>query len=168
MTTAIVAGSFDPVTAGHLDIIARASKLYDMVIVGIVKNPNKKPLFTLQDRVTMVEEALTENGGIDESKIKVDSFGGLLIDFVKMHDARVIIRGLRAVSDFEHEFQMAQMNRRLSPDIETIFVMASPEYAYLSSSVVKEIARLGGKVKELVPSNVEKRLHNMLAPPGEV
>jgi pantetheine-phosphate adenylyltransferase len=168
MTTAIVAGSFDPVTAGHIDIIRRASKLYNRVIVGVVKNPNKKPLFKLQDRETMVQEALAENNDIDERGIIVDSFNGLLVDFVKMHNARVIIRGLRAVSDFEHEFQMAQMNRRLNPEVETIFVMASPEYAYLSSSIVKEIARLGGRVGDLVPSNVEKRLHNMLAPPGEV
>jgi pantetheine-phosphate adenylyltransferase len=168
MITAVVAGSFDPITAGHLDIIKRASKLYDKVIVGVVMNPNKIPLFSLEDRVEMVTEALAATEDIDEKKIKVDSFNGLLVDFVKINGARVIIRGLRAVSDFEHEFQMAQMNRRLSPDTETIFVMASPEYAYLSSSIVKEIARLGGKVRDLVPSNVEKRLHNLLAPPGEV
>jgi pantetheine-phosphate adenylyltransferase len=168
MTSAVVAGSFDPVTAGHLDIIKRASKLYREVIVGVVINPNKEPLFSLQDRVAMVKEALVAMDDVDEQKIIVGSFNGLLIDFVKLNNSHVIIRGLRAVSDFEHEFQMAQMNRRLSPDIETIFVMASPEYAYLSSSIVKEIARLGGKVKDLVPLNVEKRLHDMLAPPGEV
>ena len=151
-----------------LDIITRVSTLYKKVIVGIVINPSKTPLFSLEDRVNMVEEALRGAMGDDANRINVDSFNGLLVEFVKMHDARVIIRGLRAVSDFEHEFQMAQMNRKLSPDIETIFVMASPEFAYLSSSVVKEIAQFGGSVKDLVPPNVELRLRDMLAKPGEV
>lgn len=154
---AVVPGSFDPITAGHIDVINRAAKLYDKVIVGVVVNPTKTPLFSLEERVKMVIEALD-----NKDKIEVDSFDGLLVDFVQMHGARVIIRGLRAVSDFEHEFQMAQLNRRLCPDIETVFVMASPEYAYLSSSVVKEIARYGGNVDGLVPPNVLKSLHDAL------
>ncbi|HEY3373998.1 MAG TPA: pantetheine-phosphate adenylyltransferase [Candidatus Aquicultor sp.] len=158
MAIAVVAGSFDPITAGHLDIIRRASRLYDEVVVGIVVNPNKSPLFTLEERVAMVKEAVNWN-----QKIVVDAFDGLLIEFVKKHGAHVIIRGLRAVSDFEHEFQMAQMNRKLCPDVETIFVMASPEYAYLSSSIVKEIARYGGNINGLVPPNVEKLLRKALA-----
>lgn len=158
MAIAVVPGSFDPITAGHMDIIKRATRLYDEVVVGIVVNPSKSPLFTLEERVNMVKEAVNW-----DPKIKVDSFDGLLIEFVKMHGAHVIIRGLRAVSDFEHEFQMAQMNRKLCPDIETIFVMASPEYAYLSSSIVKEIARYGGNIKGLVPPNIEKSLKDAMA-----
>lgn len=158
MAIAVVPGSFDPITAGHMDIIKRATRLYDEVVVGIVVNPSKSPLFTLEERVNMVKEAVNW-----DPKITVDSFDGLLIEFVKMHGAHVIIRGLRAVSDFEHEFQMAQMNRKLCPDIETIFVMASPEYAYLSSSIVKEIARYGGNIKGLVPPNIEKSLKEALA-----
>lgn len=154
---AVVPGSFDPITAGHIDIINRAAKLYDKVIVGVVVNPSKTPLFSLEERVKMVIEALN-----NKDKIEVDSFNGLLVDFVRMHGARVIIRGLRAVSDFEHEFQMAQLNRRLCPDVETVFVMASPEYAYLSSSVVKEIARYGGNIDGLVPPNVIKSLRAAL------
>lgn len=149
MSIAVVPGSFDPITIGHLDIIKRVAKLYDKVIVAIVVNPNKKALFSLEDRVKMVKEAV-----IDIKNIEVDSFDGLLVEFVKMHSARVIIRGLRAVSDFEREFQMAQLNRKLDPDIETTFMMASPEYAYLSSSVIKEIAIYGGDVSELVPPHV--------------
>lgn len=158
MTVAVVPGSFDPITAGHLDIIRRAARLYEKVIVGIVVNPSKKPIFTLEERVEMVKEAVNW-----DPKIEVDSFNGLLIEFVKMHGANVIVRGLRAVSDFEHEFQMAQMNRKLSPDVETIFVMASPEFAYLSSSIVKEIAQYGGNINGLVPPNVEKLLREALA-----
>lgn len=158
MTIAVVPGSFDPITAGHMDIIKRVSSLYDKVIIGIVVNPSKKPLFSLEDRVKMVKEAIRDN-----KKIEVDSFNGLLVEFVKKHGARVIIRGLRAVSDFEHEFQMAQLNRRLNSDVETMFVMASPEYAYLSSSVVKEIAQYGGDISGLVPPNVDESLRNALA-----
>ncbi len=158
MTIAVVPGSFDPITAGHMDIIRRISKLYDGVVVGVVVNPSKKPLFSLEDRVKMVREAIKDN-----EKIEVDSFDGLLVGFVKKHKARVIIRGLRAVSDFEREFQMAQLNRRLNPDIETMFVMASPEYAYLSSSAVKEIAQYGGDVSGLVPPNVAKLLRSVWA-----
>ena len=158
MITAVVPGSFDPITAGHLDIIKRACELYQRVIVGIVENPGKNPLFTLEERVEMVKREVAWNPAIE-----VDSFRGLLVEFVRMHRARVIIRGLRAVSDFEHEFQMAQLNRRLCPEIETVFMMASPEYAYLSSSIVKEIAQYGGDVSGLVSPNVEALLRRALA-----
>ncbi|HZD58859.1 MAG TPA: pantetheine-phosphate adenylyltransferase [Anaerolineae bacterium] len=163
MVVAVVPGSFDPITAGHLDIIKRACDIYDKVIIGVVVNPGKKPLFTLEERVEMVKEEVAWNPAIE-----VDAFNGLLVEFVKMHGARVIIRGLRAVSDFEHEFQMAQLNRKLNPKVETIFMMASPEYAYLSSSIVKEIAQYGGNVNGLVSPNIEALLRRALAKPGEV
>ncbi|MBE0447908.1 MAG: pantetheine-phosphate adenylyltransferase [Actinobacteria bacterium] len=162
MIIAVVPGSFDPITAGHLDIIKRASDIYDRIIIGIVVNPSKKPLFSLEERLKMVKEEVAGN-----TAIEVDSFDGLLVEFVKMHGARVIIRGLRAVSDFEHEFQMAQLNRKLSPEIETIFMMASPEYTYLSSSIVKEISQYGGDVSGLVSPNIEALLRRALAKPGE-
>ena len=158
MTIAVVPGSFDPITSGHIDIIKRARELYKHVIVGVVINRGKKPLFSLEERVEMVKEAVSW-----DSTIEVDSFTGLLVDFVELHNAKVIVRGLRAVSDFEHEFQMAQLNRRLNARIETVFMMASPEYAYLSSSIVKEIAMYGGNVKGLVSPNVEALLRRALA-----
>jgi len=157
MNIAVVPGSFDPITSGHLDIIKRATKLYNKVIIGVVVNPYKTPLFSLEQRVNMVKDAVR-----DYKEIEVFSFDGLLVEFVKMHGARVIIRGLRAITDFEHEFQMAQLNRKLKPDIETVFMMASPEYAYLSSSAVKEIARYKGDISGLVPPNVEKTLRDVL------
>ncbi|MDI6715931.1 MAG: pantetheine-phosphate adenylyltransferase [Actinomycetota bacterium] len=157
MNIAVVPGSFDPITSGHLDIIKRATKLYNKVIIGVVVNPYKTPLFSLEQRVNMVKDAVR-----DYKEIEVFSFDGLLVEFVKMHGARVIIRGLRAITDFEHEFQMAQLNRKLKPDIETVFMMASPEYAYLSSSAVKEIARYKGDISGLVPPNVEKTLRDIL------
>ncbi|MBS3908999.1 MAG: pantetheine-phosphate adenylyltransferase [Actinobacteria bacterium] len=158
MTIAVVPGSFDPITAGHIDIIKRAKDLYERVIVGVVINPGKKPLFSLEERVEMVKDAVSW-----DPTIAVDSFTGLLVDFVKLHNAKVIVRGLRAVSDFEHEFQMAQLNRRLNSEIETVFMMASPEYAYLSSSIIKEIAMYDGSVKGLVSPNVEESLRRALA-----
>ncbi|MDI6816381.1 MAG: pantetheine-phosphate adenylyltransferase [Actinomycetota bacterium] len=158
MTIAVVPGSFDPITAGHIDIIKRAKDLYERVIVGVVINPGKKPLFSLEERVDMVKDAVSW-----DPTIVVDSFTGLLVDFVELHNAKVIVRGLRAVSDFEHEFQMAQLNRRLNARIETVFMMASPEYAYLSSSIIKEIAMYDGNVKGLVSPNVEASLRRALA-----
>lgn len=158
MTIAVVPGSFDPITSGHIDIIKRARDLYENVLVGVVLNARKKPLFSLEERVEMVRDAVAW-----DSTIAVDSFTGLLVDFVKLHNANVIVRGLRAVSDFEHEFQMAQLNRRLNPKIETVFMMASPEYAYLSSSIIKEIAMYDGNVKGLVSPNVEELLRRALA-----
>ncbi len=156
MKTAICPGSFDPITMGHLDVILRASRMYDRVVVGVADNIGKKTLFPLEERASMVADALP---AADNIEVKV--FDSLLVDFASENDASVIVRGLRAVSDFEHEFQMAQLNRKLNPDIETVFVMASPEYAYLSSSAVREIARYGGCVEGLVPPNVEERLRQL-------
>lgn len=153
MRVAIVPGSFDPITTGHLDIIKRASELFDKVVIGVAANPGKKTLFSIDERVKVVKEA-TDN----LRRVEVETFDGLLVKFAQDHHAHVIIKGLRAVSDFEHEFQMAQLNRELDASMETIFMMASPENAYLSSSAVKEIAKYGGDVKGLVPLNVEREL----------
>jgi pantetheine-phosphate adenylyltransferase len=156
MKLAVYPGSFDPVTAGHIDIIDRALKIFDAVQVAVIGNPEKKPAFSIEERVAMLKEALS-----DKKNIKVDSFDGLLVDYVKRAGAKAIIRGLRAVSDFDYEFQMALTNRKMNPDQETIFMMTGYKYSYLSSSLVKEIARLGGDVAGFVPKCVEKRLKSL-------
>jgi len=153
MTTAIYPGIFDPVTNGHLDVINRAAKLYDEVIVGIAKESNKQLLLSIEDRVELVKTAVADN-----PKISVESFDSLVVKFARKQGASAIIRGLRAVSDFEHEFQMAQLNRKLDSEVETVFMMASPEFAYLSSSAVKEIAAFNGDIGTLVPKAVELKL----------
>ncbi|SNR90573.1 Phosphopantetheine adenylyltransferase [Anaerovirgula multivorans] len=153
MKIGIYPGSFDPITNGHLDIIERASKLCDKVIVAVLQNPSKNPLFTLEERVYLIEEAVKPF-----KNITVDCFSGLLIDYAKKNDAKVIIKGLRAVSDFEYEFQMALMNRKLAPDVETIFLMTSSENSYLSSSLVKEVAKFGGCIEGLVPASTKKEI----------
>jgi len=150
---AIVPGSFDPITYGHIDIILRAANIFDRVIVGVAINPEKKPLFTLEERVAFIKEFFQET-----EKITVKSYNKLLTDFAAENDAQIIIRGLRAVSDFEREFQIAQFIKKLNPELEVMFLMSSPEYMYLSSSAVKEIAEFGGCLKGLVPQNVEKAL----------
>ncbi len=152
-TTAIVPGTFDPITNGHLDIINRASNLYDKVYVGIAKDSGKKLLFNIDERVQLAKEVLAGN-----PKVAVESFDSLVVKFAKVQGANSIVRGLRAVSDFEHEFQMAQLNRKLDAGIETVFIMASPEFAYLSSSAVKEIAQFNGDLSNLVPQAVELKL----------
>jgi pantetheine-phosphate adenylyltransferase len=144
-------GTFDPVTNGHLDVIARALQLFDEVVVGIAAETPKKPLFTLEERQALTEKAVADYGG----KVKVTVFQGLLVDFVQAQNARAIMRGLRAVSDFEFEFQMALMNRKLSGQIETIFLMPRDTYTYLSSTIIKEIGRLGGDISSFVPPVVE-------------
>lgn len=159
MNIAICPGSFDPVTTGHLDVIERASALYDRIIVAVIEHPRKEPLFTLEERLRFIANAVNKN-----PKVSVESFNSLAVEFAKKHGARVIIRGLRAVSDFEHEFQMAQFNRKLDSEVETVFIMASPEYMFLSSSAVKEIAEFGGSVKSLVPVEVEQRLKEVFSP----
>ena len=154
--TALYPGTFDPMTLGHLDIIKRASGLCDKLVVAVAINHGKNPLFALDERVEMVENAVTPLR--DSIEVEVLPFEGLLIHFVESVGASVIVRGLRAVSDFEYEFQMAGMNDRLNPDIETVFLMADPQYQTIASRLVKEIARLGGDVAQFVTPEVELRL----------
>ena len=150
---ALYPGSFDPLTNGHLDVLFRARRLADRVIVAILENDSKKPLFSVEERVEMIREIV----GADEG-VSVRSFSGLLVDFAAQTGATLLVRGLRAISDYEYELQMALMNRRLAPAIETVFLMAKEEYSYVSSRLVKELARLGGDVTGLVPNIVRQRL----------
>ncbi|KXS39612.1 MULTISPECIES: pantetheine-phosphate adenylyltransferase [unclassified Candidatus Frackibacter] len=150
---AVYPGSFDPITNGHLDIIERTTKIFDNVIVAVFHNPNKKPLFSMEERVEIITEAVA-----DFENVEVDSFEGLLTDYIKQQKAQVIVRGLRAVSDFETEFQMASMNKKLEPEVETIFMMTNNKYAYLSSSIIKEVSNFGGCIEDLVPEHVISRL----------
>lgn len=151
-TIAIYPGSFDPATYGHLDIIKRSAKIFDKLIISVIINPNKKPLFSISERVKILKDV------IKEKNVFVESFDGLLVDFMKKKNAKVIIRGLRVISDFEYEFQMALTNRKLHPDIETIFLTPDEKWTYISSTIVKEIARLGGNIKWFVPENAVKML----------
>ena len=153
MRTAIYPGSFDPMTNGHLDVVQRAAKLFDRVIVAVAKNEGKHPLFTQAERVALVRKVVA-----DLPNVTADSFDGLLVEYVAAKKARAIVRGLRAVSDFEFEFQLALMNRKLDENIETIFMMPKDTYTFLSSRIVKEIARLGGDVRQFVPPNVQAAL----------
>ena len=155
---AIYPGTFDPLTNGHLDVIRRAVKLFDRLIVAVACNELKKPLFTAGQRLAMIRQAVRGMPGVS-----VDSFDGLLIDYTRSKRASAVIRGLRVISDFEFEFQMALMNRKLSPAMETVFLMPSEQYIYLSSSLVREIARLGGDVKSLVPGPVARQLKGAFA-----
>jgi pantetheine-phosphate adenylyltransferase len=150
---AVYPGSFDPITNGHLDIIARGLSVFDEVIIAILVNPEKRALFTVEERVDIIRRAYAGN-----ARVRVDTFSGLLVDYAVKAGASVIVRGLRAISDFEFEFQMALMNRRLNPRIETVFMMPAEGYSYLSSRLVKEVFQLGGPVKDLVPPVVERRL----------
>ena len=150
---AIFPGSFDPITNGHLDIVGRSLHVFDQVRVAILVNPDKRPLFTVEERVALIREAYRGN-----RRVQADTFSGLLVDYAEKAGASVIVRGLRAISDFEFEFQMALMNRRLNPRIETVFMMPAESYSYLSSRLVKEVFQLGGKVTGLVPPVVERRL----------
>jgi pantetheine-phosphate adenylyltransferase len=155
--TALCPGTFDPVTHGHLDIVQRASGLFDRVVVAVVENPGKEPLFSVEERVAMLREAV---GELED--VEVQSFSGLLVDYARVRGIRVIVKGLRAVTDFDYELQMAQMNRHLS-EVETCFVPTSPKWSYLSSSLVKEVARYGGDVSGLIPEPVVRRLKEKLA-----
>jgi pantetheine-phosphate adenylyltransferase len=153
VVTAVCPGSFDPVTYGHIDIIERTSELFSHIVVGVLENPSKKPLFSVGERVTMIRDAIAHL-----PNVQVTQFSGLLVDFVKQVEGNLIVKGLRAISDFEFEFQMALSNKRLDPDLETIFMMARNEYSFLSSSMVREIAQFGGDIKDLVPPAVEAAL----------
>lgn len=155
MRKVLVPGTFDPITSGHLDVIRRASQLFDEVVVGVAASKNKGggPLFTLEERVTLAR-AVTA----DLPNVEIESFSNLLVDFAKQIGATAIVKGLRATTDFEYEFQMAMLNYQLEPSLETVFVMSSPAYMYVSSSIVKEVASLGGKIEGLVPGEVEKAL----------
>lgn len=158
MTTAIYPGSFDPITMGHLDVVTRASHMFEQIIMAVVKNPGKSALIPLDDRVKLVQESIQ-----DLPNVKVESFEGLTVDLAKKHQANVIIRGLRAVSDFENEFAMAQINKKLCADIETVFLTAGVEYQFLSSSMMKEVAELGGDISGLVPDQVRRYLQKAKA-----
>jgi pantetheine-phosphate adenylyltransferase len=157
MITAIYPGTYDPVTNGHVDVIGRAARIFDRVVVGVVGNPHhKQPMFEVEERVAFLQDALV---GLDN--VEVDVFSELVVEFARRWDAKAIVKGLRVVSDFEYEFQMNQLNRTLAPEIETVYVMASPQVSFVSSSGVKEIASFGGKVDELVPAAVARRLKEM-------
>lgn len=149
MRTAVYPGSFDPCTNGHLDVIDRSSKLFDKVIVAVLTNSSKQPLFTVEERITLLTSVLSEYDNVE-----VCSFSGLLVDFLREIGATVVIKGIRAVSDFEYEFQMALTNKALYPEVETLFINATSEYMFLSSSVVKEVARYGGSLSGLVPEKL--------------
>ena len=150
---AVYPGSFDPITNGHVDIINRGLKIFDKILVAVLENPKKTPLFTTKERISMIKEVFS-----DQKNVEVKAFKGLLVEFAKKNEAKIVIRGLRAISDFEYEFQMALMNRKLNPEIETFFMMPNVSYTFLSSKLVKEIFMLGGCLKDLVPVHVEKKL----------
>jgi pantetheine-phosphate adenylyltransferase len=152
--TAVYPGSFDPVTNGHLDLIERGSKIFDRIIIGVLRNQEKQPLFNVSERVDMLREV---TAGLPN--VEVEAFAGLLMEFARQKEARVILRGIRAVSDYEYELQMALMNRKLEPHVETIFMLPGEAYSYLSSRLVREVAQLGGSLRDLVPKVVEERLH---------
>ena len=154
MTKAIYPGSFDPLTCGHIDIVERSVRLFDSVVMAIITNPAKQPLFDVEERREMIETIVRKRF----PSVEADAFHGLLVDYATEKKAQVIVRGIRAVTDYEYEFQMALMNRRLAPGIETIFMMPAEHYSYVSSRLVKEVASLGGSVEGLVPPQVEMRL----------
>ena len=154
---AIYPGSFDPITNGHLDLIQRGSRMFDRLIVSVLRNDKKRPLFTVEERTEMLREVLSIY-----PNVQIDSFNGLLVDHASAHSATVLLRGIRAISDYEYELQMALMNRRLRPEIETIFMMANEAYSFISSRLVKEVISLGGDINGLVPPVVEQRLKDRL------
>ena len=157
MQAAIYPGSFDPITNGHLDVVRRALSLVDHVVVGVIYNPAKAPLFSLEERMDLIRNLFR-----DEPRVEVAAFSGLLIDFARLKDVYTIIRGLRAVSDYDYEFQMAITNRHLCPKLDTVFLMTDVAYSYLSSSLVKQVARFGGDVSSFVPMEIELKLKEKL------
>lgn len=162
MKTAIYPGSFDPVTLGHYDIIERSSKIFDRLIVGVLNNSAKSPLFSVEERVKMLKDVTKELPNVE-----VMAFDGLLIDFARAKEAQVIVRGLRAVTDFEYELQMAQTNHKLEPSVETVFLTTSLEYSYLSSTIVKEVAFYHGDISKFVPDVVRERIREKMNQKGE-
>ncbi len=155
---AIYPGSFDPITNGHLDLIQRGSRLFDRLIVSILRNERKEPLFTVEERMEMLREVVRVY-----PNVAVDSFDGLLVEYAAAHSATALLRGIRAISDYEYELQMALMNRRLRPDIETVFMMANEAYSFISSRLVKEVFRLGGNISGLAPPSVEARMRSRIS-----
>lgn len=164
MRRAIYPGSFDPVTNGHLDIIERGCKLFDEIIISILINPEKQPFFTIEERLEMLAEVVKDinQGGCN---VRIDSFRGLLVNYAVAQEANAIVRGIRAISDYEYELQMALMNRRLEPGIETVFMMPAETYSYVSSRLVKEVFQLGGTISGLVPPFIEQRMKEKLESP---
>jgi pantetheine-phosphate adenylyltransferase len=161
--TAICPGAYDPVTNGHVDVITRASTIFERVVVGVVRSPqHKEPMFSVEERVAFLEDALTEHPNVE-----VEVFGELVVHFARRWGARTMVKGLRAISDFEWEFQMHHLNRKLAPEVETMYLMSSPQYSFLSSSGVKEIASFGGAVDGLVPPTVVRRFAEMFPGPHE-
>ena len=158
MKRALTPGTFDPITSGHLDVIARASQLVDEVVVAVADSQKKGPLFTLEERVELVRQATAHL-----LNVRVEPFKGLLVDFAKELDATVVVKGLRALTDFEYEFQMTAMNYQLSPQLETLFIMSPPQYMYLSSSIVREISKMGGDIQQFVPPCVYEALKKKYA-----
>jgi pantetheine-phosphate adenylyltransferase len=156
---AIYPGTFDPITYGHIDVIKRGAEIFSKVVVLVARNTSKAPLFSAEERIAMIRELFPRH-----PRISVDGFDGLLVDYARRSHAKVIIRGLRAVSDFEYEFQMALTNRKLAPTIDTIFLVPGEQYTYLNSTIVREIARLGGDVSDFVPANVRRRFRAKLRP----
>jgi pantetheine-phosphate adenylyltransferase len=162
-TVAVYPGTFDPITNGHIDILERSMALFDRVIVAIATNPRKQPLFTVEERIDFIKDAVGAR-----SELSYDSFSGLLVDYARSRGATCIVRGLRALADFEYEFQFAHMNRRLAPGLDTVFFMTDERNHYVSSSLVKEVASFGGDVSGLVPPAVERALRRKFSHPGEV
>ena len=161
--SAIYPGSFDPITNGHVDIIERGLRVFDRIVIAVLKNPKKQPLFTTKERVNMIQEIFAR-----DKRVEVQAFDGLLVDFARASRTPVVIRGLRAISDFEYEFQMALMNRNLAPDIETFFMMPNVDYSFLSSEMVREVAGLGGSVEGLVPELVVRRVRDKVRKSAKV
>ena len=159
---AVYPGTFDPVTNGHLDLVERGRRHFDRLVISILRNEEKEPVFSVAERIALLEDAVS-----DWDNVEVASFDGLLVDYAKRVGASVIVRGIRALSDFEYELQMAMMNRRLAPEVETLFLMPSEEYSFVSSRLVREVARLGGDVGEIVPPSVAKALARRMIPPRD-
>ena len=163
MSVAVYPGSFDPITNGHLDVIRRASGVFERIIIGVLANPRKQPLLSAEERIDIIRHALAGDGaGARADRIEVDSFDGLTVDFCRARGAQFIVRGLRAISDFETEMQLAHNNRNLAPEVDTVFFMTAVAHGYVSSSLVKEIASFGGDVSEMIPAAAADRLNRAL------